>query len=50
MVAVPSTMLPLGTPVPEFALVDPASGNKVSPRDFADRPALLIMFICNHCP
>lgn len=50
MVAVPSTMLPLGTKVPEFSLVNAVDGRKVSPADFRDRNVLLVMFICNHCP
>ncbi|HET7038475.1 MAG TPA: thioredoxin family protein [Gemmatimonadales bacterium] len=43
-------MLPLGTPMPAFALEDAVSGRTVSPADFADASALLVMFICNHCP
>lgn len=49
MALTPSTMLSLGTPAPAFALSDTA-GKRVSLADFADRPALLVMFICNHCP
>jgi peroxiredoxin len=49
MALTPSTMLPLGTPVPEFTLPD-SNGNEVSLADFRTAPALLIMFICNHCP
>jgi hypothetical protein len=49
MAATPSTMLPLGTPVPAFRLPDPL-GAMVSVDDFAAAPALLVMFICNHCP
>ena len=49
MVAVPSTMLELGARAPEFALPD-TDGHLVSLADFRDRPALLVMFICNHCP
>ncbi|PKN55794.1 MAG: thioredoxin family protein [Deltaproteobacteria bacterium HGW-Deltaproteobacteria-14] len=45
----PSTMVPLGTPAPDFALPDLA-GNLVRRSDFAEAPALLVMFICNHCP
>lgn len=45
----PSTMVPLGTPAPDFALVD-LDGNVVRRSDFAEAPALLVMFICNHCP
>jgi peroxiredoxin len=48
--AVTSTMLPLGTTAPDFALDDVVSGNKVSLSDFDDKPAMLVMFICNHCP
>jgi len=44
-----STMLPLGTPAPRFRLPDP-DGKWVSFDDFADAPALLVMFLCNHCP
>ncbi|MDZ7754257.1 MAG: thioredoxin family protein [Gammaproteobacteria bacterium] len=44
-----STMLELGTPAPDFKLPD-TRGDTVSLADFADRPALLVMFICNHCP
>jgi thiol-disulfide isomerase/thioredoxin len=43
-------MLPLGTPIRTFHLPDVVSGRVVSPADFADRKALLIMFICEHCP
>ena len=50
MVETPSTMLPLGTALPDFSLVDAASGSRVSADDLADRNALLVMFICNHCP
>ncbi len=49
MVAVHSTMLPLGTPAPEFSLPD-TEGRVVSRDDCRDARALLVMFICNHCP
>ena len=49
MAATPSTMLPLGTPAPDFRLPDP-SGRIHALADFADRPALLVAFLCNHCP
>jgi peroxiredoxin len=49
MAATPSTMLPLGTPAPAFALHDAVSGTKVALADFAGKP-LVVMFICNHCP
>jgi peroxiredoxin len=47
--AVPSQMVPLGTPAPDFALPD-LSGTTVKLGDLADAPALLVMFACNHCP
>ncbi|HPZ98737.1 MAG TPA: thioredoxin family protein [Phycisphaerae bacterium] len=49
MVLVDSTMLPLGTKAPSFSLPD-VDGRMVSLEDFSDAPALLVMFICNHCP
>jgi len=45
-----STMLPLGTSAPDFSLPEPATGHPVTLADFRDSPALLVMFICNHCP
>ena len=50
MVRVPSTMAPLGTAAPDFALPEPATGRTVSRDDFADAPALLVVFLSNHCP
>lgn len=47
--AVSSTMMALGTEAPDFSLPDP-SGTMWSRHDFQDRPGLLVMFICNHCP
>ena len=49
MVKTASTMLQLGTLAPDFSLVN-IDGRTVSKSDFAGRPALLVMFICNHCP
>jgi peroxiredoxin len=43
-------MLPLGTVAPAFSLPDSVSGKTVSTSDFAGAPALLVMFLCNHCP
>jgi len=45
-----STMVPLGTPAPDFSLVDVRTGTTVSLADFSDKRALLVMFISNHCP
>ncbi len=49
MVLTPSTMLALGTAAPDFSLRDPA-GKTHSLSDFEGAPALLVAFICNHCP
>ena len=49
MVATNSTMLPLGTKAPAFNLPDP-SGRKISLSDFPDALALVVVFMCNHCP
>lgn len=50
MVLTASTMLPLGTSAPDFQLPDLVSGEPISLATFADAPALLVMFICQHCP
>ena len=49
MVRTPSTMLPLGTSAPDFSLMN-VDGQVVSLSDFRDAPALLVVFLCNHCP
>ena len=49
MVRTASTMLPLGTPAPDFSLPD-TDGTTVSLSDCSANKALLVMFICNHCP
>jgi peroxiredoxin len=49
MASVESTMLALGTEAPVFALTD-TRGNRVTISDFENAPALLVVFMCNHCP
>jgi peroxiredoxin len=49
MALTPSTMLPLGTTAPDFTLPD-TNGKTVSLADFRNQAALLVLFICNHCP
>lgn len=49
MVMTASTMLPLGTEAPDFSLPD-VDGRMVSPADFADARAMVVVFMCNHCP
>ncbi|MYA12916.1 MAG: thioredoxin family protein [Gemmatimonadetes bacterium] len=50
MALVPSTMLALGTPAPDFSLPEPATGEAVSLSDFDGAAALLVVFLSNHCP
>lgn len=45
-----STMLQLGTIAPDFALTDVVTGKTVRRDDLGGRKALLVMFICTHCP
>ncbi|MDQ4115903.1 MAG: thioredoxin family protein [Actinomycetota bacterium] len=48
--ATESTMIPLGTPAPEFALPEPATGRTVTTAELAQAPALVVTFLANHCP
>ena len=50
MALTPSTMLDLGTPAPEINLPDVVSGGQISLATFVDDRALLVMFLCRHCP
>jgi peroxiredoxin len=45
-----STMLSLGTVAPDFALTDVVTGKIVRRDDFRGQKALLVLFICTHCP
>jgi hypothetical protein len=49
MAVTASKMLPLGTSAPDFDLPD-TIGSLVSLGDFGKAPALLVIFMCNHCP
>ena len=49
MARTPSTMLALGTPAPDFVLPD-YDGRLHALADFAAAPALVVAFICSHCP
>lgn len=42
-------MLPLGTAAPDFELPD-TNGKLVALASFKSAPALLVVFMCNHCP
>jgi peroxiredoxin len=45
-----STMLPIGTQAPDFHLPEVVSGESISLATFTEKKALLVMFICQHCP
>jgi peroxiredoxin len=45
-----STMLELGTLAPDFALKDAVSGVTVRRDNFRGKKALLVAFLCTHCP
>lgn len=49
MALTPSTMLALGTQAPDFSLPN-VDGRTVSLSDFEGAQALLVIFLCNHCP
>lgn len=49
MARTPSTMLALGTPAPDFSLPD-YDGQLHTLAGFAAAPALVVAFICSHCP
>jgi peroxiredoxin len=49
MVRTASTMLELGSPAPDFSLTD-TDGRTIGLADFEGRPALLVIFLCRHCP
>lgn len=50
MALTPSTMLPLGTKAPDFALPNTIDGSTVRLEDFIGSKGLLVIFLCNHCP
>ena len=48
--AMESVMVSLGTSAPQFSLPDVVTGQSYSLDSFADKTALLVMFMCRHCP
>jgi peroxiredoxin len=50
MAVTPSQMTDLGTKAPQFALANVLTGQKTTLNDFSGCKALLVMFICKHCP
>ncbi len=49
MTLTPSTMLSLQSVAPDFDLPD-TQGNTVSLKDFDTSKAVVVIFMCNHCP
>ena len=50
MVLTPSMMTRLGSRAVDFDLLDAVSGKAFTLASFAGKKALLVMFICRHCP
>jgi peroxiredoxin len=50
MAKTPSQMTELGRKAPQFELPDVLTGKRVTLDNFASQKALLVMFICKHCP
>ncbi|BAY22025.1 hypothetical protein NIES2100_17880 [Calothrix sp. NIES-2100] len=50
MALTPSTMIPVGTLAPDFHLPDVVTGETISLSTFADKKALLVIFLSRHCP
>ena len=50
MAETPSVMLPLGTPLPDFSLVNAVDGTTWTSASAAGKKGALVMFVCNHCP
>jgi peroxiredoxin len=50
MARTPSTMVALGSPAPDFSLMNPANNTKVARDELVKAKGLLVIFMCNHCP
>lgn len=50
MALTPSTMIALGTTAPDFRLPDVVTGKQISLDTFKGKKAILVAFICRHCP
>lgn len=50
MPTIATDSMPTGTPAPDFSLPDVVTGHTVALSDFAGSPALLVAFVCAHCP
>ena len=43
-------MLPLGTKLPDFNLLNVSNGQNFNSKDLSANKGQVVMFICNHCP
>lgn len=50
MVLTPSLMLPLGTPAPDFKLINVVTNKPCTLADVTGKKGLIVAFLCNHCP
>lgn len=50
MALTPSNMIPLASEAPLFALKDVVSGKTIELKSYRGKSAVVLMFICNHCP
>lgn len=50
MARTPSTMVQLGSPAPDFNLLNPATDKFVTRDELRKEKGLLVIFMCNHCP
>ncbi len=50
MALTPSNMIPLGIAAPRFQLPDVVSGDSIHLENYRGKKAIVLMFICNHCP
>jgi peroxiredoxin len=50
MALVESAQVPLGTPAPDFSLLDPLTGKRLSLGQLRGQSGTLVIFMCNHCP
>tara|TARA_B000000565_G_scaffold103496_1_gene77353 strand:- start:28858 stop:29427 length:570 start_codon:yes stop_codon:yes gene_type:complete len=50
MALTPSTMMPLGTPAPDFLLINVITNRPMTLDQVMGKKGLIVAFICNHCP
>jgi len=50
MALIESAQVPLGTPAPDFSLLEPLTGKTLSLGQLRGETGTLVIFLCNHCP